>query len=143
MYPLYPYTQASNFKTDPNNWRLLTYSDVLLYAAETKYQLSKDAEAIDYINQIRNRAGLPDTNATGDALKALLIHERDIEKGLEASWMLDLMRWSRTTDIGGSPFIDILAYKPQFKTGKNEYLPIPQYEIDYMTKGHLIQNPGW
>jgi starch-binding outer membrane protein, SusD/RagB family len=145
MYPMYPYTQANN-KTDPNNWRLLTYSDVLLYAAETKYQLNKDPEAIVYINEIRNRVGLPDTTASGAALKDLLIHEREVEKGLESSWMLDIMRWARTKDqrTGEIRFADPTKLKgTEFRVNKNEYLPIPQYEIDYMTQGGLSQNTGW
>jgi starch-binding outer membrane protein, SusD/RagB family len=140
VFPLYPYLFTKDKKSDPDNWRLIRYSDVLLLCAEAKYHLGKNTEAFDLINQVRGRAGLPD--ASGD-VKQALIHEREIEFALEASWMFDLMRWAQTTDINGSPFIDILTYKPQFKSGKNEYLPIPQYEIDFMTKGHLIQNQGW
>jgi hypothetical protein len=66
------------------------------------------------------------------------MHERDIELGFEWHRFFDLVRWSQLDD----PWIDIEEVIPHFQKGKNEYLPIPLYEID-LSRGSLKQNPGW
>jgi len=142
LFPMYPYATADG-KDDPTNIRLITYSEVLLNQAEVKYQLNKDGEALDLINEIRNRVGLPDTTTTD--VKSLLLHEYKIEKAAEGKWMVEVMRWARTKDqrTGEATFVNPVSIKTGFVPGKHEYLPIPQYEIDYMTQGNLQQNPGW
>ena len=57
---------------------------------------------------------------------------------LNGSVSFDLVRWSQLDD----PWVDIEAIIPSFRKGKNEYLPIPLYEIN-LSRGSLKQNPGW
>ena len=136
LYPVYPYNASEDKEGDPTNWRLVRYSDILLMYAEAQLQLNNSAEALTRINEVRARAGV--APATGDA-KTALMHEREIELGLEGSLMLDVMRWS-TTDYGDK-FIDPRTVKSQFIVGKHEYFPIPQSEVDIMV--NLVQHSGW
>lgn len=125
---------------DPNNWRLIRYSDVLLMYAEAIYHLGEDP--YPYINQVRARVGMPAVDEASSPMPAALIHERDVEFFGECLRYHDLVRWSLLKD-GAWVNPETLPYlQGYYKKGKNEYLPIPQSEIDAM-QGKLTQNQGW
>lgn len=135
----YPAHQGPDgYKNDPNNIRLIRYADVLLMLAEADFHLNNETStqlALDCINEVRNRTGLePITEVTREAI----IHERDVEFGFEFMRFFDLVRWSMLPD----PWVNPEELMPGFQIGKNEYLPIPQSEID-LADGNLEQNPGW
>jgi hypothetical protein len=123
---------------DPNNVRLIRYSDVLLMLCEAEYHLNGASElALDCINQVRQRVGL-NSLTSGELTKEAIIHERDVEFGFECLRFHDLVRWSMLPE----PWININDYLPWFIKDKHEYLPIPVREINIMN-GELKQNPGW
>ena len=122
----------------PNNLRLLRYADILLMLAEADFIVNGEtstplAEAC--LNEVRARAGLEPVPAV---TREAIIHERDIELGFEWARFFDLVRWSMFDD----PWVDIEETIPNFRKNKNEYLPIPNYEIN-LSRGALKQNPGW
>ncbi len=125
---------------DPNNWRLIRYADVLLMYAEASLQLNNDADGSGLVqmNEVRKRAGMPILTAlTPDAI----IRERDVELFGECLRYHDLVRWS----LLPTPWVvpENLKYlSGYYKKGRNEYLPIPQSEIDAM-QGDLVQNNYW
>jgi hypothetical protein len=123
-----------------HNRRLIRYSDVLLMAAEALNENNKAAQALPYLNEVRARARqgnlaiLPNITETGkDALRDLIIHERRVELALEGHRFWDLVRTGKAVQVLGPV---------GFQTGKHEYFPIPQNEID-ISQGSLIQNPAW
>ena len=73
----------------------LRYAEVLLNYAEACIELGQDAEARNYINMIRTRAGQPDLSVSlsGDALRQACRHERRIEFGYEDQRFWDIRRW--------------------------------------------------
>jgi len=75
----------------------LRYGEILLNYAEACIELggANEAEAITYINMIRQRAGQPDLAAglTGDALRQAYRHERRIELAFEDHRFWDVRRW--------------------------------------------------
>ncbi len=81
------------------NIRLMRYSDVLLRAAECENEVSGPTQqAIDWINQVRGRAGLAGLKladfATADALFEQIANvERPTEFGCEHGRMQDIIRW--------------------------------------------------
>ena len=82
------------------NLRMMRYSDVLLRAAECENEISGPTQqAIDWINQVRNRAGLANLNLadfTGNANKLfeqIANVERPKEFGCEFGRGFDLLRW--------------------------------------------------
>ncbi len=82
------------------NLRLMRYSDVLLRAAECINEIDGPTqEAIDYINQVRERVALPDlelADFSGDADKLfeqIANVERPKEFGCENGRGIDLIRW--------------------------------------------------
>jgi starch-binding outer membrane protein, SusD/RagB family len=137
VFPFHYFSEDLNLPlNDPNNWRLIRYADVLLMLAEAEYHINGSSElANECINKVRSRVGMPPVD---EVTPGVIIHERDVELGLEAVRFHDLVRWSRKNPPWARP--DSLI--DGFQKGKHEYLPIPQSEILKMN-GKLAQNPGW
>ncbi len=123
-----------------HNRRLLRYAEVLLIAAEALNENGQSADALIYLNQVRERARqgntaiLPDITETGkEALRELIWKERRSELAMEGVRFWDLVRTKKAAQVLG-PL--------GFQSNKHELLPIPQSEID-ISQGTLTQNPGW
>lgn len=118
--------------THPNNYRAIRFADVLLMAAEALNRGGIDDQlALDYVNQIRDRAGLPDTDVSGNQLTNEIYRQRRLELIGEGHRFFDLVRTERAVErIDG------------FSTGKNEVFPIPLEEIQF-SQGLWDQNPGY
>ncbi|WP_443938700.1 RagB/SusD family nutrient uptake outer membrane protein [Pedobacter sp. MW01-1-1] len=69
--------------------------DVLLLAAEAAAELSDDATAQGYLNQVRAAANAPTINTSGDALKDDIYKERCRELIGEGQFFFDLVRTKR------------------------------------------------
>jgi hypothetical protein len=84
---------------DGINLRLMRYSDVLLRAAECENELNGPTQqAIDWINQVRARAGLrnlnlADFNSKDKLFEQIANVERPKEFGCEFGRGFDLLRW--------------------------------------------------
>lgn len=112
------------------NWRHIRYSDVLLMAAEANYR-TNEGKARGFINQIRQKRGVPDVTASGSALFDAIVRERQVELAFEGVRFQDLVRWGLAVqELGSLGFV----------SGKHEVLPIPDYDIQ---TGGLIQNHGY
>ncbi len=75
-------------------FRHFRYAEILLNYAEACIELGEDAEAREYINMIRRRAGQPElTTESGDDLKARYRNERRIEFAYEDQRFWDVRRW--------------------------------------------------
>ena len=100
----------------------MRYSDVVLMKAECENQRAggSQANAIEYIKEVRGRAGLTTTiAATKDAVFTAIVHERRVEFAAEQIRFDDLVRWNLAGTVLG---------KNGFKVGKNELWPIPNRE---------------
>ncbi len=93
------YTTVVTGLHDGINLRMMRYSDVLLRAAECENEVNGPTQrAIDWINEVRNRAGLADLQLsdfnTADKLFEQIANvERPKEFGCEFGRGLDLIRW--------------------------------------------------
>ena len=129
--PIAESAQISGSKDNkPKNIRLMRYPEILLMYAEAQINLSNPGAALNPVNIIRNRAGLPSlTSVTIDDVWK----ERRLELAMEQDRFFDLVRTGRALSVLG----------PRgFEAGKNEVFPIPQAEIDLSGK-KLTQNPGY
>jgi starch-binding outer membrane protein, SusD/RagB family len=123
-----------------HNRRLLRYADVLLMAAEALNENNKPAQALEYLNDVRERARggntaiLPDVVETSkDVLRDIILHERRVELALEGHRFWDLVRTGKAPVVLG-PL--------GFQQNKHELLPISQTEQD-LTGNRWPKNPGW
>jgi hypothetical protein len=135
-FPTYSALNAP--KNSPFNRNVIRYADVLLMYAEVMYLLGDDGTGLAALNEVRARVDMPPVDAlTVEAI----IHERDVELATEGHRFLDLIRWSFDPEWG-IDWLEIYDGQNIFTVGKNEYLPIPLYEIN-LNEGLLEQNPGW
>ncbi len=117
--------------TNPNNYRAIRFADVLLMAAEAHNRTGNDTRAQEYLNRVRNRAGLPSITDTGTALRLAIYRERRLELVGEGHHFFDLVRTGRAAQ-------EI----PGFTSGKHELFPIPSIEIE-LAGNRWSQNPGY
>jgi starch-binding outer membrane protein, SusD/RagB family len=142
----------------PTDWKLFRYGEVLLNLAEAAFELGKTGEALEAINQVRDRAGVA---ALTDIDRDKIRHERKIELAFENHRYWDLRRW-RTAVTKLSRDFTGLGFKLDYETGKykvsliekfdgvtrspkfyeyNYYLPIT---LDRTGKNpNLVENPGY
>ncbi|MES1160680.1 MAG: RagB/SusD family nutrient uptake outer membrane protein, partial [Bacteroidota bacterium] len=125
-----------------NNYRYVRYADVLLLYAEALNAQGQTALAYPYVDRVRMRAGLAALSTVKPGLDQAgfltqLKHERLTELCGEGHRFEDLARWG---DLGpGLASRD--AGFANFKTGRDELMPIPQYDLD--VNPNLKQNPGY
>src|SRR5258708_3334667 len=125
-----------------NNYRYVRYADVLLLYAEALNAQGQNTAAYPYVDRVRMRAGLAALSTVKPGLDqqaflTQLKHERVTELCGEGHRFEDLSRWG---DLGpGLASRD--AGFANFKVGKDELLPIPQYDLE--VNPNLKQNPGY
>lgn len=125
-----------------NNYRYVRYADVLLLYAEALNALGQTAQAYPFVDKVRQRAGLKTLSAalpglTKDQFFAQLKHERITELSGEGHRWEDLSRWG---DLGPALANRDPAFA-NFVVGKNEFLPIPLFDLDI--NPNLKQNPNY
>ncbi len=119
------------------NLHILRYAETLLIKAEAANELGNSGIAVDYLNIVRNRAGLPTSNAVSQSdVRTAIWSERRVELAMEHDRFWDLVRQGRAAQVM------IASGKTNFVAGKNELLPIPSSEIA-VSGGKLGQNPGY
>ena len=122
-----------NDLTSPVNYKVIRYADVLLMAAEAHNRKSSpnDAKALEYLNLVRTRVGMPSISSNGSNLTEDIWNERRSELSGEGLRFFDLVRTGKaSTEIDN------------FVPGKHELFPIPQVEID-LAGGNWSQNPNY
>lgn len=135
---LVPKTISPDYDTNPADFPVLRYADVLLMQAEAQNELNQTTDAGAPLNLVRERAGLPDVNGLSkDAMRAKIFHERRMELAFEGDRWFDLIR------INNGEFgINFLHSIGKVNaTAKHLLLPIPQKERD--ANPNLTQNPGY
>ena len=122
-----------------NNYRFIRLADVMLMYAECLNAIGNTGEAYQYVNMVRERAGLADLSLGLSQPEFLtqLKHERLLELTGEGHRFNDLKRWG---DLGPGLSNRDPAFN-NFVVGKHELLPIPQRDLDI--NPNMTQNPGW
>jgi starch-binding outer membrane protein, SusD/RagB family len=120
------------------NYRVLRYADILLMYAEVLNETNRTAQAYSYIQQVRSRAKLPDLatakpNMTQAEMRDQLAHERALEFAIEGQRINDIIRWGWFQNP--AKLAELKAHDADFNTYTpgNEFLPIPQSELDLNT----------
>lgn len=154
------------------NYNILRYADVLLMAAEAAVEKPTPdlAMALDYVNQVRNRAKnmtyVQTVDGTGDAAnyqiepyasfanqteaRKAVRFERRLEFGMEGHRLFDLRRWGVAMETINTYIqnegedLYLSGYDSKFGTyqAKHDLYPIPVNAID-QSGGVLTQNPGY
>jgi len=149
------------------NWKIYRLGEVILNFAEAAAEAGHLDEARSAVNEIRERAGMPDLSSSlsKDELILRIHHERQVELALEGNRYFDVRRWtlpdgdlSRTDrwitaaeikrNADGSYTYGrrvVRATERACYTNKFLWLPVPLDEANRLSSitGENWQNPGW
>lgn len=116
-----------------DNIPVLRVSEMILIRAEAHARLGNTAQALNDVNTIRTRCGLPPVSGlTGEALLNEIILQRRLELAFEGDRWFDLKR-------RGS---DVIKATGNLQFGEPRYLaPIPLRELQ--ANSNLVQNNGY
>lgn len=148
----------SGWATSSQDWLIFRYAEILLNDAEAAFESGNEAQALNDINQIRNRAGIaPLTAVTRDAIH----NERKVELAFEGQRYWDVRRWRTAVndlsirwsgiryilDAASGKYqiqiinnVDGTSNIPQFRQ-ENYYLPITIART--ANNPNLVENPGY
>lgn len=169
---LAPKSQYDNMWSTDVSVILFRYAEVLLSYAEAENELNGPSETVyTLLNQVRNRAGMPEVNkgkyGTKETLRELIRRERGVELAGEGIRRADILRWKDASGkmvaetVLNGPLTRVAGtlnyqepdpFKRAVVTGTskvedrefkthNKYLPIPQGALD--KNPELKQNPGY
>ncbi|MFT6335288.1 MAG: tetratricopeptide (TPR) repeat protein [Saprospiraceae bacterium] len=142
--PFYFSTKYEVSQTGPSDsgsdYYVIRYADVLLKYAEALAETGRVSEAAILLDQVRNRAGLANTDASNETqIKNAIALERRFEFIGEGHRWFDLKRTNNAITVMNAWFAaqgtGILL------NGTNLLLPIPQSQID--TDPEIKQNTGY
>lgn len=92
-------------KDGDNDWFIHRYSDVLLMYAEALNETSHTADAEEYLNDVRERAGLVDkTGLSYTDMQLAIEQERRVELCFESHRWFDLIRTDRAVPVMNAYF---------------------------------------
>lgn len=131
---------ATGVNDGGSDYYVIRYADVLLKYAEALNETGNTTQAAQYLNQVRNRAGLANTTATTqDAMRTAIEMERRYEFIGEGHRWFDLIRMGKAVDTMNAWFT--ANNRNVIITANNLVLPIPQSQID--TDPAIMQNDGY
>lgn len=135
---------------------LLNYAECMneAYGPAATGDGNLDMTALQAINMVRQRAGMPDITETGkDAFRKKYQNERMVELAFEGHRFWDVRRWkigadtqngvkalNITLDNEGNPVYNVTSLNRKWDD-KMYLFPIPQAER--LKNGNLTQNTGW
>jgi len=136
-----PYTRPNN---TGENWPVFRYADALLLLAECLVQQNKNDDARPYLNEVRDRADLPDLD---EATLENVLNERRHELAFENHRWTDLIRTGKAIKVMTAYGQNMKAqfdFLPanSFNVNENRLIyPIPYRETQ--VNPELDQNPGY
>jgi starch-binding outer membrane protein, SusD/RagB family len=127
--------EFSPFGESGINYRVIRYADILMMYAEVLNELNRTAEAYPFIQQVRSRVSLPNLatvkpGMTQAQMRDQIAHERALEFAIEGQRINDLIRWGWFSNAAKLAELKTHDGDFNFYTPGNEYLPIPQQELD-------------
>ncbi len=123
----------SNYLDANTPIQVIRYAEIILIYAEACYQTGDVSTAFQYLNMIRERAGLQPFNATEDFMEKLM-HERRLEFFAEGHRFYDLRRWGKLEEVLGP-----LGYD----TNTQGLFPYPAHDVSLNENLKQNQNQGY
>jgi len=98
-------------------WPFIRVTELVFNVIEASIELGQEAEAINWLNRIRFRAGMPALKLSGEALKKAYQNERRVELVYEEHRYHDARRWMIAPETLGRP-LQYISVTGRFKPGK-------------------------
>lgn len=151
-YARYPGNSNGDTRNSDHNYSAMRYAEILLIAAEALAEIEgPDAEAVGYVNQIRERArnwageitdfpaDIP-LGVSKDEFIDLVINERRLELSFEYKRWYDIKRRQLGVEVFTEP--GSLEPHPNFDPDRDYLMPLPQEDLT-INPNLLPQNPGY
>lgn len=149
-------------------WPVMRLSDLYLLYAEASNETGDRTTALNYLNKIRERAGLKTVESSWDdfstkpekyknqlGLSEIIQQERMIEMAFEGSRFWDLRRWKIAGQVLNQPIYGwdivrssyedynrrVLLFNQTFVSPRDYFWPIS--EGNFLVNPKLVQNMGW
>lgn len=161
-------TTNSGYSSTDWPWVMLRLADLYLLYSEALNEIDGPSpEVFEYLDAIRDRAGLPGIQAswntfsktpskytTQSGLREIIHHERTIEMAFEGERFYDLRRWKEAPLELNEPILgwdvdqefENAYYRPRILFNQTFSLKDyfwPLRERDLIVNKNLVQNPGW
>ena len=137
------YAEPPENNNNSQNTYVLRYADVLLMRAEAENEINGPTNAYQFINLVRERAGIDGLSGLDqESFRLAIRKERATELGFEGHRKYDLLRWGifvQTIRNSTSPFLEIPSQSIQ---DFHVLMPIPNREVE-ISNGSIKQNPGY
>ena len=88
-------------------WVRYRYGEVLLNAAEAAFELNEVTKALNYLNEIRRRAGFTIDLTASDLSFDRIVHERKVELAFEGHILFDMKRWRLAHVVWNGDYTDL------------------------------------
>lgn len=144
-----PYNGSLDFAIYRYAEVLLTYVECLVESGEWKHN-----DVVKYLNQIRNRAGMPSVDLavynSEEKMRELYQRERRVELAFEGKRYFDIRRWQigekvmKATARGAwNPHTNsfIVVEERVYQSPKHDSWPLPQTEMT--SNPNITQSTGW
>ncbi len=143
-------------ETSDEDYIIYRYGEILLNYAEAAFYLGQTGEALDKLNMVRERAGMP---LLGTITEEAIRHERTVELAFEENRYWDLRRWRiahevldglRTKGMEFTYYYNEDKYDFMYKNGdpssrtfqdRHYYLPFGVSRV--ADNPNLLENPGY
>ena len=145
-YPGDNYPFMHKVPTNASSIILMRLGEIYLLHAEALACTGDLAGATEYVNRIRQRAGLKNISvpSSQDAMIEAILKERRLELAFEGFRFYDLLRhgFDKAKAIHDAMPQEDSYWQPRFPlTEETVYMPIPQTALD--VNPSLVQNPGY
>ncbi|MDR8392551.1 RagB/SusD family nutrient uptake outer membrane protein [Aliifodinibius sp. S!AR15-10] len=132
-----PTVAHANGTTQEIPWIYFRYGEILLNYAEASIELGEEEDARNALNQLRERAHMPDITASGQALIDEYRNERRVEMAYEEQRYFDIRRWMIAPDVHTSIRGMDIYVEGQTRADRSSYTNY-QYEVS-----PVIQERVW
>ena len=138
------------------DYMIMRYAEVLLNYVECLVELDdyNNPDVVRYLNEIRNRAGMPNVNVavynTQIKLRELVRRERRVELAFEGVRYYDIRRWGIFEEVMNGQVlgaVDPATNQPvnvevrSAKANRDMLWPVPQKEL--LANPNMTQNPNY
>ncbi len=134
------------------DWPLIRYTDVYLHLAECYVRLGRLSEAVNIVNEIRSRAGMPSISvgSTDEVMEAVR-YERRVELCFEGIDYFDEIRWGtyKDTKFQGKDIHGFQTFWGKWSGNARTWYwsdnlfpwPAPKTEVE--KNPNLVRGEGW
>lgn len=147
--------------TDGRTLILIRLAEIYLSYAECINEAEPgNADALKYLNLIRERAGIPQYGSAGlpapvgqAEMREAIRKERRVELAFENNRFFDVRRWKIAEQTENGPiyglnitsdmpeFLDVVPFETRVFNRRHYFFPIPSNDVN--NDRELVQNPGW